>query len=115
MPGPVARPALVLDIKVNFERQIAAILVTYGTGNLEEQDVGGDLIIDDWEEVRELGLHKPTRFALSPRSRMLLPWCTEYFVPPFYVASAGIKIGSLTSEQIGRAMRAFAVRGLDPP
>jgi hypothetical protein len=56
-------------------------------------------VIDDWSEVRALGLHKPTRFALSLQSPMLLPWCVEYFVAPSYLAQCGIIAGSLTVEQ----------------
>ncbi len=73
-----ARPALVLDVRVNAEQKKAALIVAYGTGVLHEATQRKiDLIIDDWDEVRALGLHKPTRFALSPQSRMQLPWCAD--------------------------------------
>jgi hypothetical protein len=56
----VARPALVLDVRVNAEDKKAALIVAYGTGVLNEATQGKiDLIIDDWDEVRALGLHKP--------------------------------------------------------
>jgi hypothetical protein len=52
-PGPVARPALVLDIRVNAAEKKAALIVAYGTGVLNEATQGKiDLIIDDWDEVR---------------------------------------------------------------
>ena len=58
---------------VNAEEKKAALIVAYGTGEFDEATHGKvDLIIDDWGEVRALGLHKPTRFALSLNSRMQL-------------------------------------------
>jgi hypothetical protein len=114
-PGPVARPALVLDVRVNAKERQAALIVAYGTGVLNEATQGKiDLIIDDWDEIRALGLHKPTRFALSPQSRMQLPWCVEYFVPPMYLATAGIIAGSLDDGQIRRLIACLAARNLKP-
>jgi hypothetical protein len=114
-PGPTARPTLVLDVQVNAELKVARLLVAYGTGEFDEgMHRKIDLIIDDWDEVRALGLHKPTRFALSAQSRMLLPWCVEYFVPPSYLAQCGIIAGALTAEQIGRLTECLAARGLKP-
>ena len=114
-PGPVARPALALDVRANAEEKKAALIVAYGTGVLNEATQGKiDLIIDDWDEVRALGLHKPTRFALSPQSRMLLPWCAEYFVPPMYLAAAGVIAGSLDDGQIRRLITCLAARSLKP-
>jgi hypothetical protein len=114
-PRPVARPTLVLDVRVNAEEKKAALIVAYGTGVLDEATQGKiDLIIDDWDEVRALGLHKPTRFALAPQSRMQLPWCAEYFVPPTYAAAAGIIAGSLDDGQIRRLIACLAARNLKP-
>ena len=114
-PGPVARPALVLDVRVNAEEKKAALIVAYGTGVFDEATQGKiDLIIDDWDEVHALGLHKPTRFALSPQSRMQLPWCAEYFVPPMYLATAGVIAGSLDDGQIRRLIACLAARNLKP-
>jgi hypothetical protein len=111
LPGPVARPCLVLDVRVELSSKRAALLVAYGTGNL--LDGSNDLIIDDWGEVHALGLHKPTRFALSPEKRMLLPWCVEYFVPPSYVAETGLVAGALTDKQIARLTQSLDARGLE--
>jgi hypothetical protein len=113
-PGPVARPCLVLDVRADLENSRAALVIAYGTGQLEEAIRGGDLIIDDWEEVRALGLHKPTRFALSVKSRMCLPWCVEYFIPPSYVAAARVVLGALTPEQIERLTTCLSKQGLKP-
>ena len=115
LPGPVARPCLVLDVRVDEQIKRAALLVAYGTGEFDEERHGEvDLIIDDWDEARALGLHKPTRFALSLQSRMLLPWCAEYFVPQYYVQQAGVIAGSLTDDQIERMIECLATRGLEP-
>lgn len=113
-PGPVARPTLVLDVRVNVEEKRAGLIVAYGTGEFDENQGNVDLIIDNWHEVRALGLHKPTRFALSLESRMMLPWCAEYFVPPYHVREAGVIAGSLHGGQIDRLLECLAARGLRP-
>jgi hypothetical protein len=113
-PGPVARPCLVLDVRRDTESNRAGLLVSYGTGNIDSAPPGGDLVIDEWDEIHELGLHKPTRFALSLQSRMLLPWCVEYFIPPVYVRHAGVIAGSLSEKQIERLVECLAIRGLKP-
>ena len=105
----MARPALVLDVRVNTEEKKAALIVAYGTGVFDEATQGDiDLIIDSWDEVHALGLHKPTRFALSLQSRMQLPWCAEYFVPPSYSVAAGVIAGSLDDGQIRRLIKCLA-------
>jgi hypothetical protein len=114
LPGPVARPSLVLDARADLRTKRGALLVTYGTGEFDERHVDLDLIIEDWLEVRALGLHKPTRFALSLESRMLLPWCTEYFVPPSYAAAAEVVAGELTKQHVDRLFECLANRGLKP-
>jgi hypothetical protein len=112
-PGPIARPCLVLDVRRDTESNKAGLVVSYGTGNLDGGSAG-DLVIDDWDEIRALGLHKPTRFALSLQSRMFLPWCIEYFVPPVYVQQADIVAGALSDSQIERLVECLATRGLRP-
>jgi hypothetical protein len=102
VPGAHVRPCLVLDALADLESARGALSVAYGTGTFDKMKHKTDLIIDDWKELRGLGLHKPTRFALSARSRMLLPWCVEYFVPQPYHAMANIVLGTLTAKQIER-------------
>jgi hypothetical protein len=115
-PGPIARPVLVLDVRINTDNESGALLVAYGTGEFDPAIHGEiDLIIEDWEEVRALGLHKPTRFSINPRSRMFLPWCAEYFVSPTYVAEAGIYAGSLSQAQQARLVACFQRRGISIP
>ena len=113
-PGQIARPCLVLDVQADMKNSRAGLIVAYGTGQLDEAIHGTDLIIDDREEVRALGLHKPTRFALSLQSRMRLPWCVEYFVPQSYVVAARIISGALAPEQIERLVACLDKRGLRP-
>jgi hypothetical protein len=112
-PGPTVRPALVLDVRIEQQQQIGAVVVTYGTGVFDQSHQNRDLVVTG-DEYGKLGLHKPTRFALSLNSRMCLPWCEEYFVPPPYAKSQGLRAGSLTDRQIARLLACFEVRGLKP-
>ena len=112
-PGPVARPSLVLDVRINKEKQIGAVVCTYGTGEFDRTHFKGDLIILGTES-EALGLHKQTRFALSLRSRMLLPWGPKYFVAPEYLKSQNIIIGGLNGHQIDRMLACLKYRGLEP-
>jgi hypothetical protein len=112
-PGPVARPSLVLDVRINKEKQIGAVVCTYGTGEFDRTHFKGDLIILG-TEYEALGLHKQTRFALSLRSRMLLPWGPKYFVAPEYLKSQNIIIGGLNGHQIDRMLACLKYRGLEP-
>jgi hypothetical protein len=102
VPGPWIRPCLVLDVLADWESARAALVVAYGTGIFDRAKHKTDLIIDDWKELRSLGLHKPTRFALSHSARMKLPWCAEYFESQPYMAKTNIILGSLTEKQIER-------------
>lgn len=112
-PGPIARPSLILDVRVNQEAQIGGVVCTYGTGEFEARHFKEDLIILE-TEYRDLGLHKQTRFALSLNSRMQLLWAPKYFVAPEYVRSQNIIIGSLNGEQIDRMLACLKYRGLEP-
>jgi hypothetical protein len=114
-PGPVARPSLVLDARADTKNKRGALIVAYETGEFDERTHGEvDSIVDEWSEVHALGLHKPTRFALSLESRMLLPWCPEYFVAPSYAAAANVIAGALTKKQIDRLVQCLANRGVTP-
>jgi hypothetical protein len=113
VPGPIARPSLVLDVRIDKTRQIGAVVCTYGTGEFDHTHFKGDLIILGIE-YGALGLHKQTRFALSLNSRMLLPWGPKYFVAPDYVKSQNVGIGGLNGEQIDRMLACLKHRGLKP-
>lgn len=112
-PGPIARPGLILDVRINQEQQVGAVIVTYGTGEFEAKHFKEDLVILA-PEYQAMGLHKATRFALSLNSRKCLPWCSEFFVPPAYVKSKGIVAGALTQRQIERTAACLKARGLEP-
>jgi hypothetical protein len=112
-PGPIARPSLVLDVRVNKEKGIGGVICTYGTGEFEARHFKEDLIILR-SECADLGLHKPTRFALGTNSRMQLYWCSDYFVAPEYVKSQNVIIGGLNGHQIDRMLANFKRRGLEP-
>lgn len=112
-PGPVARPSLVLDVRINTQQDIGAVICTYGTGEFNHTHLGKDLIILS-HEYRHLGLHKQTRFALSLNSRLHLFWCSEFFVAPDYAKSQNVVAGALNGEQIERMLACLKSRGLQP-
>ncbi|GAC1337803.1 MAG: hypothetical protein NVS4B4_05230 [Bradyrhizobium sp.] len=112
-PGPVARPSLLLDVKINQQQNIGAIICTYGTSQFNATHFGKDLIILP-HEYMALGLHKQTRFALSLKSRMNLAWCSEYFVAPGYAKSQNVIAGALTDKQIERMLACLSAQGLKP-
>ena len=84
-PGDWIRPTLVRDAFVNEDPEtrtvFGSVMVSYGTG-AEHPGPADDLIIASVKRARELGLHKPTRFSLSPTDKKNLLWCEEYFVAP---------------------------------
>jgi hypothetical protein len=112
-PGPIVRPSLVLDVRINEKEQLGAVICTYGTGVFDQSHAKGDLIIPSGE-IAALGLHKPTRFALSLNSRMQLIWGPRYFVGQTYMKAMQIKIGSLNDDQIARVIAGLKHRGLQP-
>lgn len=112
-PGPVVRPSLVLDVRINQELQVGGVVCTYGTGEFDRSHFKDDLIIPGME-FAGLGLHKPTRFALGLNSRMQLLWGPKHFVAPEYVKSQKIIIGGLNGHQIDRMLACLKARGLQP-
>ena len=114
-PGLVVRPVLVRESRILEDERTktlyGALLVSFATGELFKDKLGEiDLIIDDWAEVRTLGLHKPTRFSFDPRDQRLLPWSEEFFVAPAYVRDQGIVAGALNPQQIDRLRACLAKR-----
>jgi hypothetical protein len=100
MPEPIVRPVLVRETRVMQidETKYGAVLISYASGQgIDDVSRSRDLCIEDQKEYRAAGLHKPTRFSLSPGDKKLLPWCEEYFVPPEYVKGAGLTLGKLTT------------------
>ena len=116
VPGPVARPVLVRDAAILEDtvtgRQYGALTVSYGTGTIEPQHIGFDLIIGPHTRAIELGLHKMTRFALDLRNRKTLIWCSEYFVPNDYLSVRSIHIGKLGDMEVDQLRRCLRARGM---
>jgi hypothetical protein len=116
-PGPVARPTLVLDALVNASGDMGSLIVAYGTDNSIQNspylDDGPDLIIETMAAAHALGLHKPTRFSMSPARRRQIVWSDEYFAPQPYRKNAAIVAGILTAEQIERVKECFRLRRLE--
>jgi hypothetical protein len=117
-PGPIVRPTLVLDVLVNLSEDIGAVIVAYGTDNSITDspylDGGPDLVIETLAAARALGLHKPTRFSMSPLRRKRLGWSDEYFAAQPYRPGSAIVAGSLNTEQTARVKECFRLRELDP-
>ena len=114
VPGPVARPTLVRETAILEEGktgiQYGAITISYGTGEYGERHIGWDLIIGPHARAKALGLHKTTRIALDSWNRKTLIWCSEFFVPPDYMAKNQITIGRLEEPEIEQMRRCLAAR-----
>lgn len=117
-PGPTVRPTLVLDVLLDAAGKQGALIVAYGTDNAitgsPYLDNGPDLTIDTLASARALGLHKPTRFSMSPLRRKQLLWSDDYFAPQPYKTNTGIIAGSLNKDQVARVKECFKERGLEP-
>jgi hypothetical protein len=116
MPGPTVRPVLVRETRIMElidGTRYGALLVAYGTGQgINAAATRVDLCIYRPDEVKAAGLHKATRFSLSPRDQKLLPWCQEHFLPPEYVRNLGIVLGRLSDSQRTRLTDCLRERGL---
>ena len=114
-PGPVARPVLVRESYVLAEDAsgltYGSVMVSYGTGETDARPGVPCFVIRSWARARQIGLHKPTLFALDPGNTKNLLWCEEYFVPQGYVAASGIRIGRLSEEEFAEAQACLAQRG----
>jgi len=91
LPGPQARPCLVLGTFPNpAKRNITMAIVAYGTSRKTRANFGFEIRIDTEEKLKQTGLHRETRFTLN-RMR-ILPYTEEYF--DFSGSGEGV-IGSL--------------------
>jgi hypothetical protein len=96
-PGPDLRPALITHVLQGQKTGNFACRVAYGTTVLKitkRKDV--DLIIQQRNDLSQIGLPRPTRFDLD--RIVTLPW-----QPPFFGRWSGYaspKIGSLTETYI---------------
>lgn len=115
-PGPIVRPTLVRASRVHKDEstgvKFGAVQVSYGTGNFTEKQKIEDLIIEEWNDVRRCGLHKPTRFSLDPSNKKNLIWCSEYFVGQKYARSKGIYVGRLGLTEREQLRQKLIGRGL---
>src|ERR1700675_1340701 len=81
-PGRKIRPALVRGVKKELKSDQGALKVSYGTTNLKiDTRNERDLIIQFARSLQETGLPSATRFDLDLSN--VLPWCSEFFCPPF--------------------------------
>lgn len=91
--GPKLRPALVLSVLRDKTMGMIALRIAYGTTNLKlMQRSESDLIVQNAEDMRIIGLPRATRFDLE--ELVILPWC-----PPYFECWEGYetpKIGQLT-------------------
>lgn len=117
-PGPVVRPVLALDVLQSADGKVGSVIVAFGTGSDDNDspflDGGPDLIIDTMAAAHALGLHKPTRFSMSPLRRKQLTWSDDYFAPQAYRKGSAIIAGNLDGKQIARVKDCFRSRGLEP-
>ena len=74
VPGPKARPALVLAVR---SARIVEVFVAYGTGKRGGRDNRVYLNVTDAESQRRSGLNRPTHFCLLRLRR--LPLTQEFF------------------------------------
>src|SRR5262249_19221527 len=113
---PWVRPVLVLQTHEMEDQRdktrYGAVTVSYITGAIRGEHYDQDLIIDDWNEIKATGLHKPSRFSTDPRDRKTLIWCEEWFAPSPFVVNRGIRFGALNSKQIELFKNRVALRQL---
>jgi hypothetical protein len=82
-PGSSVRPALVRGSKRDRGLRRGAVLVSYGTANLDiTKHSRVDLIIQNYERLDELDLPHAVRFDLDFTN--WLPWCEDFFAPPVH-------------------------------
>lgn len=95
--GPKLRPLLVTKVLRNRHTGHFACEVAYGTSNLKVgQKLLDDIIIQNIGDLDAIGLLQATRFVLSPKQRIILPWSTEHFC--CWTGYRTPRLGSLTTE-----------------
>jgi hypothetical protein len=91
------RPSLVVSILQNGDSDEYACQVIYGTKNLKLMSRERlDLIVQSAADLRQLGLHRATRFDLD--KMVTLPWSPEFF--GCWACFNTPVIGSLTEDYI---------------
>lgn len=104
-PGSYVRLALVREREARIDpdthEEFGVLTFSKITGVFDPNNLNPyDLYITDWQEVREVGLHKPSRFSLDPQDKRQAPWCHEYFAPQPHVINRGIVIGRLSDRHM---------------
>lgn len=79
LPGPTARPALVVGVFFDRLDRRWKVIVAYGTSRKTRANSGFEIRINHPESLALAGLNRPTRFTLS-RMRVL-PLTPGYFNP----------------------------------
>ena len=78
--GPKLRPLLVTRVLTNRVTGDFACEVAYGTSSLKiatrQLD---DVIVQNINDLDEMGLAQATRFVVDPKQRVILPWKTDHF------------------------------------
>lgn len=78
LPGPKARPALVLNVRYAPDLHTWLVLVAYGTSKIDARRGAGDeFTLTRPESLKPASLHQPTKFVVS-RYREL-PFDNDFF------------------------------------
>lgn len=97
--SPKLRPALILNVFMDEETGQYYCEVAYGTTNLKFPQRGHlDLIVQNAADLRDIGLHRATRFDMDKENVVILPWSREFF--DCWDGMDTPYIGSLTEEYL---------------
>ena len=110
-PGPIARPALVVQVFRDRVDGIMKAVVAYGTTRTTRANAGFEIRMNREEGLRKAGLTRPTRFTLS-RMR-ILPLDNTFF----RVASGGSPVLGCLDEGLMERLDAIfeALAGIAAP
>jgi hypothetical protein len=108
--GSNVRPALVRGTRRDRTTVRSAVMVSYGTANLEYHKLrNADFFIQNYERLCQLELPHAVRFDLGLYN--WLPWCSEFFCAPAH--SAYILAGALLPREIDLLRKKLRRRGRD--
>ncbi len=83
VPAQRASPCLVLQVRKHASEPKAFCHVAFGTSNLKSLTRGNiDLLVNKTATMNRIGLHQATRFDLSMKKIVELPWASEWFPCP---------------------------------
>lgn len=101
IPGPSARPALIVSVMFDGIQRVWRAVVAYGTSRDTKANVGYEVRVSGKPRLKKAGLHYPTRFTLS-RMR-ILPITREFFA---YSRNGSPILGYLESDLLNRMAQA---------